>query len=144
MQALSGKPLTLYGSGTQTRSFCFVSDLVRGLSLLMDAPDLSGAVVNLGSPDEVTMLEIATTILELTGSRSGIVYEPLPADDPARRRPDVTKARELLGWEPQVSLRDGLISTLDGFRLEIAREHDAEPRPRASDARALVSPLRAT
>lgn len=127
VQALSGRPLTVYGTGLQTRSFCFVSDLVRGLRALMEAPGLSGAVVNLGGPDEVTMLEIAQTIIDLTRSSSPIVQAPLPIDDPIRRRPDIAKAIRLLGWTPQVGLREGLAITLDSFREELGLTLDESP-----------------
>jgi dTDP-glucose 4,6-dehydratase len=113
-QALAGEPLTLYGEGTQTRSFCYVDDEVSGLLALIDS-DVEGPV-NIGSPSEVTMRELADVVLELTGSVSEIELRPLPADDPRVRRPDITRARELLGWEPTVSLRDGLARTIEHCR----------------------------
>ena len=114
VQALRGEPLTLYGRGEQTRSFCYVDDTVEGLLRLMDAG--VEEPVNIGNPHERTVLELAERVLRLTGSRSRIEYRPLPADDPARRRPDIGAARRLLGWEPTVSLEDGLRRTVDYFR----------------------------
>jgi dTDP-glucose 4,6-dehydratase len=113
-QALSGEPLTVFGDGSQTRSFCYVDDLVRGLVLLMES-DYSGPV-NLGNPDERTVLELARAVLELTGSGSSIEYHPLPADDPLRRRPNITVARRELGWRPEVDLTGGLQKTIAWFR----------------------------
>lgn len=114
VQALTGKPLTVYGDGSQTRSFCYVSDLVLGLQLLMETPGVTGPV-NLGNPEEFTMLELAQLVREMTGSRSEICFEPLPKDDPVRRRPDITLARSLLGWTPKVPLREGLRLTVEYF-----------------------------
>jgi dTDP-glucose 4,6-dehydratase len=113
-QALRGEPITVFGDGSQTRSFCYVSDLVEGIHRLM----LSGEryPVNLGNPNETTILEFARHIQRLTGSRSGIVFQPLPQDDPRQRRPDISKARELLGWEPVVSLDEGLKETIAYFQ----------------------------
>ena len=110
VQALEGKPLTIYGDGTQTRSFCFVDDQVRGYAALLDTPDFTGPV-NIGNPNEFTMLELATHVVEVTGSASEIVFEPLPEDDPMQRRPDITLAGERLGWKPTIELRDGLERT---------------------------------
>ena len=117
-QALNGLPLTVFGNGTQTRSFCYVSDLVDGLYRLMQSEERFP--VNLGNPREMTILEFAEEIRKLTGSRSSIVYEPLPQDDPQQRRPDITKARALLGWEPKVSLEEGLRQTVEYFRAQQA------------------------
>jgi dTDP-glucose 4,6-dehydratase len=106
-QALEGKPLTVYGDGSQTRSLCYVDDLVRGLILLAESGE--HLPVNLGNPDhEVTMLELAETVVRLTGSNSQIVFEALPVDDPQMRRPDITRARQVLGWEPEIDLAEGL------------------------------------
>ncbi|GAB2935146.1 SDR family oxidoreductase [Rhodococcus aerolatus] len=116
VQALAGEPVTVYGDGSQTRSFCFVDDLVDGLVRLMDTPHGVTGPVNLGNPVEVTMLEIARTIVEMTGSTSPVELRPLPADDPRQRRPDITRARETLGWEPTVAFDDGLRRTVDYFR----------------------------
>ena len=113
-QALAGEPLTLYGEGSQTRSFCYVDDEVTGLLALLDS-DVEGPV-NIGSPNEVTMRELAELVLELTGSDSRIELRPLPADDPRVRKPDITRAREQLGWEPTISLRDGLTRTIEHAR----------------------------
>jgi dTDP-glucose 4,6-dehydratase len=114
MQALSGEPLTIYGDGSQTRSFCYVSDLIDGILRLSRSTE--HLPINIGNPDEWTILECAHEILDITGSESEILFNPLPQDDPARRRPDITKARTLLGWEPQVSLRQGLEKSLDYFK----------------------------
>jgi dTDP-glucose 4,6-dehydratase len=113
-QALRGEPLTVFGDGSQTRSFCFVSDLIEGIYRLL----LSEVVdpVNIGNPSEMTVMQFAETIQRLTGTRSTIVHKPLPTDDPKQRRPDITKAKALLGWEPKVNLEDGLAATIDYFR----------------------------
>ncbi len=120
-QALRGEPLTVYGDGRQTRSFGHVSDLVRGIDLLL-ASDV-WEPVNIGNPDEVTLLEVAQEVIELTGSRSEIAHHPLPPGDPKVRRPDISRARDLLGWSPTVSRRDGFERTIADFRsrLEAAR-----------------------
>jgi dTDP-glucose 4,6-dehydratase len=114
VQALQGKPITVYGDGNQTRSFCYVDDEVRGFLALLDS-DLTGPV-NIGNPDEYTILQLAELSIEVTGSSSEIVFQPLPVDDPTQRQPDITLARERLGWEPQISLRVGLERTADYFR----------------------------
>ena len=114
-QALSDRPLTVFGDGSQTRSFCYVDDLIRGLVLLAE----SGVhePVNVGNPDEMSLLDMAKLVIELTESRSEIVFEALPVDDPQVRQPDITRARDLLGWEPEVDLREGLRRTID-YALE--------------------------
>ena len=117
-EALAGEPLTVFGDGSQTRSLCYVDDLVDGIASLLDSDHC--LPVNVGNPSEITMLELARTIRELCGSESEIVYEPLPIDDPQRRRPDITLARELLGWEPRVPLEDGLTRTIAWWREESA------------------------
>jgi dTDP-glucose 4,6-dehydratase len=119
-QALRGDPLTVYGDGTQTRSFCYVSDEVDGILRLAKA-DHPGPV-NIGNPTEFTILECAHLVLRVTGSQSRIVYEPLPQDDPKQRRPDITVARELLAWEPKISLEQGLRLSMDYFRQAIELE----------------------
>jgi UDP-glucuronate decarboxylase len=116
MQALRGEDITIYGEGTQTRSFCYVDDLIKGLMMLMDSRDGFTGPVNIGNPVEFTMLELAELILELTGSRSKLVRQPLPSDDPTQRRPDISLAKQELNWEPSVALRDGLRPTIDYFR----------------------------
>jgi dTDP-glucose 4,6-dehydratase len=113
-QALRGEPMTVFGDGSQTRSFCYVSDLVDGLYRLMQSPERYP--VNLGNPQEMTILEFADHIRRLTSSKSGIIHEPLPQDDPKQRKPDIGKARRILGWEPRVSLEDGLRQTIEYFR----------------------------
>lgn len=116
VQALSGQNLTIYGTGEQTRSFCYVSDLVEGLIKLMDAPGPCIGPVNLGNPDEYTMLELAEKAIDVTGTGSKLEFKPLPSDDPRKRCPDITKAKELLNWQPTVRLRDGLSETARYFR----------------------------
>ncbi|WP_242612863.1 UDP-glucuronic acid decarboxylase family protein [Janibacter limosus] len=115
VQALAGEPLTMYGDGSQTRSFCFVDDMVDGLMSLMATPHEVTGPINIGNPVEFTMLELAELVLELTGSSSELVHLPLPQDDPTRRRPDITQATEVLGWEPRAQLRAGLQRTIDYF-----------------------------
>ncbi len=115
-QALEGKPLTVFGDGTQTRSFCYVDDLIRGLVLLSESGE--HLPVNLGNPGEFTLNELAETVLRITGSKSEVVYEALPVDDPQVRQPDITRARQLLGWEPQVQLEEGLRRMLPSFGRE--------------------------
>jgi dTDP-glucose 4,6-dehydratase len=114
MQALRGEPLTIYGDGSQTRSFCYVSDLIDGIVRLSRSTE--HLPVNIGNPDEWTILECAREILAITGASSEILFKPLPQDDPTRRRPDITKARTLLGWEPKINLRQGLEKSLDYFK----------------------------
>ena len=113
-QAIRGEPITVYGDGSQTRSLCYVSDLVRGVILNLERGD--EMPVNLGNPHEVTVLQLAETIVRLTGSKSKIVHRELPVDDPKQRQPDITRARSLLGWEPEVPLEEGLKRTLEYFR----------------------------
>ena len=116
VQALRGEPIPVFGDGNQTRSFCYVDDLVDGPIRLMDTPDHVTGPINLGNPTEFTMLELAGQVIELTGSRSEIVFRPLPQDDPRQRKPDITRARETLDWAPTVALREGLQRTIDAFR----------------------------
>ncbi|KKW28261.1 MAG: UDP-glucuronate decarboxylase, partial [Candidatus Uhrbacteria bacterium GW2011_GWD2_52_7] len=118
LQALKGEDITVYGEGEQTRSFCFVSDLVEGMVRMMECPGFIGPV-NLGNPCETTILEFARKIIALTGSKSSIVYRPLPADDPKQRQPDISLAKEMLGWEPKIQLEDGLVKTIDYFRKKV-------------------------
>jgi UDP-glucuronate decarboxylase len=115
VQALKGEPLTIYGSGEQTRSFCFVSDLVAGLIALMNVDPNPGMPVNIGNPGEFTINELADLVLDMTGSSSPIVHRPLPVDDPQRRRPDISRARAVLDWEPTLSLSEGLALTIPWF-----------------------------
>lgn len=121
VQAVAGDPLTVYGDGSQTRSFCYVTDLVRGLVALMETDGLGGEVINLGNPDEHTVLELAELVRSLAASEAPIVHRPLPTDDPTRRRPDIAKARRLLGWSPMVGLDDGLRRTLADIRHAVER-----------------------
>ncbi|AJG20590.1 UDP-glucuronic acid decarboxylase family protein [Cupriavidus basilensis] len=116
MQALRGEPITVFGEGKQTRSFCFVDDLIDGIVALMSTPKDFTGPMNLGNPHEMTMLELASHIVELTGSRSTIEFKPLPADDPTQRRPDTRLAEEMIGWNPSVHFRDGLSKTVDYFK----------------------------
>ncbi|MEL6222778.1 MAG: UDP-glucuronic acid decarboxylase family protein [Cyanobacteria bacterium J06626_14] len=117
VQALKGNPITVYGDGSQTRSFCYVSDLVEGLMNLMNG-DYIGPV-NLGNPGEYTILELAQTIQQMVNPSNDIKFEPLPQDDPRRRKPDITKAKQFLGWEPTISLKEGLAMTIDDFRARV-------------------------
>jgi nucleoside-diphosphate-sugar epimerase len=114
VQALAGEPLTVYGDGLQSRSFCYVDDLIEGIVRLFErgGPE----PVNLGNPREFTVRELADLVLRLTGSQSQVVFHPLPTDDPKQRRPDITQAKRLLGWEPRVPLEDGLRRTIDYFQ----------------------------
>jgi len=118
MQALRGEPFTIYGDGSQTRSFCYVDDLIEGIVRLSRSEE--HLPVNLGNPEEYTILECAKAVLEVTGSKSEMSYAELPVDDPTRRRPDITKARTFLGWEPRVGLKDGLKKSLEFFRIRAA------------------------
>lgn len=119
MQALRGEPITIYGDGKQTRSFCYVSDLIAGFLKLMNTSDELIGPINLGNPGEFTMIELAETVIQLIGSKSELVFEPLPADDPKQRRPDIAQAKEKLGWEPTVSLEEGLMQTIEYFKKYI-------------------------
>lgn len=118
MQALRGEPITIYGDGSQTRSFCYVDDLIEGIMRLSRSEE--HLPVNIGNPEEFTILECARAVLEVTGSKSQLSYVDLPVDDPTRRRPDIAKARALLGWEPRVGLKEGLEKSLDYFRNRMA------------------------
>jgi UDP-glucuronate decarboxylase len=122
-QALSGTDLTIFGDGSQTRSFCFRDDLIEGMIRMMNGPDEFIGPVNLGNPGEFTVLELAKLVLEQTGSKSRIVAKPLPADDPKQRKPDITLAKKWLNWEPQVPLRDGLAKTIEWFRAIDLRKY---------------------
>ena len=121
MQALRNEPVTIDGDGTQTRSFCYVDDLVECMIRLMASPEDFTGPVNMGNPSEFTMLELAETIIELAGSRSGVIFHPLPEDDPRQRRPDISLARKALGWEPAVPLREGLKRTIAYFEEALKR-----------------------
>ncbi|WP_299647113.1 UDP-glucuronic acid decarboxylase family protein [Sphingomonas bacterium] len=124
-QALSDEDITLYGDGSQTRSFCYVSDMVDALTALMESDGDGLAPVNVGNPVELTVAELAERVVAMTGTRNRIVYRPLPQDDPRRRRPDITRARALLGWEPRVGLAEGLEKTCAWFARELAREPES-------------------
>ncbi len=121
MQGLRGEPLTIYGDGSQTRSFCYVEDLVDGLVKLMESPAAVTGPINLGNPSEFTVGELAELVIDLTGSSSKLVYRPLPSDDPLQRCPDITRAREALDWEPRVALREGLTKTIQYFEEMIRK-----------------------
>ena len=122
VQALKGEDITVYGDGSQTRSFCYVDDLIEGFVRLMNQEDTTGPV-NLGNPGEFTMLELAETVIELTGTSSKIVHKDLPADDPQQRQPDISLAKKYLhGWEPKVDLREGLSKTIKHFEEELEQE----------------------
>ncbi len=116
IQALQGKDLTVYGDGKQTRSFCYVDDLIEALIRFMDSSDDITGPINLGNPKEFSILELAHMVIELTGSHSKIVFRPLPEDDPIQRQPDIRLAKKIIEWEPEVSLRDGLKETIRYFR----------------------------
>ena len=127
VQALKGEDITLYGDGDQTRSFCYVDDLVAGLIALMDSGDGITGPINLGNPGEFTIRELAEHVIELTGSKSKMVHKPLPQDDPRQRQPDITRAKEQLDWEPSIKLRDGLTKTIayfDGLLAEMDTNRD--------------------
>jgi UDP-glucuronate decarboxylase len=115
VQALKGQDITLYGDGSQTRSFCYVDDLVRGLIALMQSPEGTTGPINLGNPGEFTIKQLAQQVIKLTGSSSKLTYMPLPQDDPRKRKPDITRAHDQLGWQPEIALRDGLIKTIAYF-----------------------------
>jgi len=119
MQALTEKDITIYGEGSQTRSFCYVDDLIDGFIRLMDSPDDFAGPVNLGNPDEFSILNLAKKVIDMTGSKSGIIFEPLPQDDPKQRCPDISLAKEKLSWEPRVNLDDGLKQTIEYFKKVI-------------------------
>ena len=120
VQAIKGEPITVYGDGTQTRSFCYVDDLVAGMIAMMEAEDFIGPV-NLGNPSEFTMLELAEKVIKLSGSGSPLEFKPLPPDDPTQRCPDISLAREKLGWSPTMELEQGLVTTLEYFRSALGR-----------------------
>jgi UDP-glucuronate decarboxylase len=117
-QALSGEDITVYGDGSQTRSFCYASDMVEGLMRLMDSDPSPGAPVNLGNPVELTVNDLVERVIAMTGSGSKVINLPLPQDDPRRRRPDISRAKAILGWEPKVELQQGLEATVDWFSNE--------------------------
>ena len=123
-QALNGSPITIYGDGSQTRSFCYVDDLVRGLISLMETDDSVTGPINIGNPGEFSILELAEKVLGQIGGDSRLVREPLPSDDPLQRCPDITRARNLLNWEPTIPLAEGLVPTIAYFR-ELLAEHEA-------------------
>ena len=116
VQALQGEPITIYGDGSQTRSFCYVDDLIDAMTRLMDSPSDFIGPVNIGNPGEFTMAELAEIILRLTGTRSRVVFKPLPEDDPKQRQPDISMAKKVLGWSPTVKLEDGLKETIGYFK----------------------------
>ena len=128
VQALKGEPITLFGDGLQTRSFCYVDDLINGFRALMAAPDDVPLPVNLGNPVEFTIREFAGLVIELTGARSPMVFQPLPQDDPTQRRPDISRAKEHLNWEPTIALREGLEATIEYFDKLLTRETDVPVR----------------
>jgi UDP-glucuronate decarboxylase len=115
IQALLGRDITIYGDGSQTRSFCYVDDLIDGLARLMGSPDEVVGPINIGNPVEFSMLQLANVVRELTGSRARVVHRPLPQDDPQQRQPDISKAQEILGWKPATPLREGLVKTIAYF-----------------------------
>lgn len=116
MQALQNKEITIYGNGQHTRSFCYVDDMVTGMINMMDTDDKITGPINIGNPEEFTIHQLAETVIRMTGSKSKIVYHPLPSDDPLQRKPDISKARQLFGWEPKIKLDEGLMKTIEYFR----------------------------
>lgn len=116
LQALHNKPITMFGDGEQTRSFCYRDDLVEAMIRMMNTPDEVTGPINIGNPDEFTIRQLAELVIEMTGSKSEFVKKPMPADDPKRRQPDITKARQVLGWQPTTPLREGLVKTIEWFR----------------------------
>jgi UDP-glucuronate decarboxylase len=126
-QALRGEDLTIYGDGSQTRSFCYVDDLIQGLRSLMEVDGLQGEAINLGMENEVTIQTLADIVVDICDADSELVYEPLPEDDPRKRRPDISKARRLLDWEPEISLNEGLRRTLEHFRTNERLTPDDAP-----------------
>jgi UDP-glucuronate decarboxylase len=116
VQALKGEDITIYGDGTQTRSFCYVDDLIQAMTRMMDTPDEFTGPINIGNPQEFTIRELAEHIIRLTESRSRLSFKPLPADDPKQRRPDISLAKEMLGWSPTIELAEGLERTIRYFR----------------------------
>jgi UDP-glucuronate decarboxylase len=116
VQALKGEPITLYGDGQQTRSFCFVEDMIDGLVKMMNSPDDVTGPINIGNPTEFSMVELAELVIRGTGSKSKLTYKPLPEDDPRQRQPDITRAKRQLGWQPKVELEEGLKQTIDYFK----------------------------
>jgi UDP-glucuronate decarboxylase len=125
VQALKGEPITIYGEGRQTRSFCYVDDLIDGFLALMASPPEVTGPVNLGNPGEFTIRELADKVIALTGSKSPLVFRPLPSDDPTQRQPDITLAREKLGWTPKVALEQGLARTIAYFDALLAGRRSA-------------------
>ena len=138
VQALRNAPMTIYGTGTQTRSFCYVSDLVAGLMALMNVEPNPEMPVNLGNPGEFTIAELAEMVIAMVPTTSSIVYEPLPIDDPQRRRPDITRARTILGWEPKVPLAEGLPATIAWFAANLAESEALPPPPATRRARRTI------
>ena len=122
VQALKNHDITIYGDGSQTRSFCYCDDLIRGMIAMMATPDEITGPINLGNPHEFTIKQLAELVIELTGSKSKIIYEPLPSDDPTQRQPVIDKAKTILGWEPTVQLREGLIKTIEYFDHKLAND----------------------
>jgi len=118
-QALNNQPVTVYGDGSQTRSFCYVTDTAEGLFKLLLKPGIDGEIINIGNDEEISILNLAKLIIRLTDSKSEIVFRPLPKDDPRRRNPDISKARKLLGWRPKISLKEGLMKTIEWLRMEL-------------------------
>jgi UDP-glucuronate decarboxylase len=120
VQALKGEPITIYGEGKQTRSFCYVDDLIEGALRLMATPDEITGPINIGNPKEFTMIELAEAVIRLTGSKSQLVYMPLPQDDPKQRQPNIDQARSKLGWEPTLALEEGLKKTITYFKQTLS------------------------
>jgi UDP-glucuronate decarboxylase len=141
VQALLGRDITVYGDGSQTRSFCYVDDLIDGFVRLMVSPDSVVGPINLGNPTEFTILELAAHVIELTGSRSRIVHRPKPEDDPRQRRPDISKAHDLLGWEPRTPLKEGLNQTIAYFEEMLKDESTRSSLLKETRAAAKHAPI---
>ena len=126
IQALQGQPLTIYGDGTQTRSFCYVDDMIQGLIALMDSPSEITGPINLGNPKELTIVDLAEVVLRLTKSSSKLEFHPLPDDDPFQRQPEISLAKDQLGWQPSIGLEEGLIQTIEYFQSLLRAEPTSE------------------
>jgi UDP-glucuronate decarboxylase len=127
MQALKNEDITVYGDGNQTRSFCYVDDLIEAMIRVMGTPDDFTGPINIGNPQEFTMVELARHVLALTGSKSQLVFKPLPSDDPKQRQPDISLAKSILGWSPKTGLKDGLDKTIRFFEARLGEDHPNRP-----------------
>jgi UDP-glucuronate decarboxylase len=133
VQALKGHDITIYGDGSQTRSFCYVEDLIEGILRMMNAPSDVNGPINIGNPGEFSIRELAELIIEITATKSKLIFEPLPSDDPKQRKPDISKAKAILGWEPKTQLREGLVKTIAYFDKVLAEAAIGRPKPSGSE-----------